>query len=508
MKKLIIFLGVFLFGFFDDKLYDLMYKSFIYNKDLKNAYSVALKALKYEKYSIKWRKRVAQTSLWLGKSREAYVNFLYLYRKTKDKKIENILLSFPYKYKTLINLKIKKYTLEFKKGNYAHTFDLANIYYSIGDIKKAENILKEAYQKTKYRKFFNMYVKYAIMSEDINNLKKNLKELEYDNLKQKIEIAYMLININDFEDAYKLLIYVRDIPEDKNYYKILVYVTYQLRKFHNLLRLLNYMYKNNLMDKSSFYLYLNYYYSIFDYKKLEILLKDAIKKFHFNVYKDYINVLILNKNYQKALKTLEKYKNNFTLKAYIKLKAYLYSKLKKYNLAMKFYKELLLFKLNKNELNEILWFSIDNNNYNLFSKIKDRINNHYTLALAYLHFYQVDKAYYEMLKVKLDSLDKYLTFINILEIKGIDTYKFRLRAFELANRMLNNNPLLLKKPNFLKNYINLAFYFLLPQDIKKLFKLAKSVLNKQDFFDLKISYYFKLNEYDKLFYIKNFKRDF
>jgi len=508
MKKLIIFLGVFLFGFFDDKLYDLMYKSFIYNKDLKNAYDVAVKALRYEKNSIKWRRRVADTSLWLGKSMLAYKNYMYLYKKTKDKRIENILLLFPFKFKELIKLKIKKYTSEFKEGNFAHTIDLANIYYSLGYVKKAENILKEAYEKTKYKKFFDMYIKYALMAEDMDVLKENLNKLKKDNLKQKIEIAYILINDNDFKDAYELLVYVREIPKNKEYYKLLVYVTYQLRKFDKLLRLLNYMYKNNLMDKSSFSLLLSYYYSVKDYKKLEYLLKDAINKFHYNVYKDYIDVLISNENYKKALEFLQRYKNKFSIKDYFKLKAYLYAKLKKYNLAAKFYEKLLKFNLDKNDLNEILWFSIDTKDYSLFKKIKEKIKDHCTLALAYLSFYKVDMAYYEMLKVKLNSLDKYLTFINILEIKGKNSYKYRLEAFKLANKMLQKNPFLIRKREFLKNYINLSFYFLLPNEIKKLFKIAEKILPKQEFMELKISYYFKLKEYDKLFYIKHYKREF
>lgn len=508
MKKIIIFLGVFLFGFFNENMYDLMYKSFVYNKDLKNAYLVAKKALKYEKDSIKWRRRVADTSLWLGNIKSAYRNYMFIYKETKSKKIEKILFKFNYPFKALIKLKIKVYLREFKRGNFKNSIKLAYIYYSMGDVKKAENILKTAYEKTKDEKFFYWYIKYALLAEDMSIIKKNLKHLKYETVDNKIKIAYMLININDFKDAYDILVYVNKIPKNIKYYKLLIYVSYQLRDFKNLLKLLNYMYDNSLMDKRSFSLFLSYYYSIHDYTKLENILSYAINKFHFNVYKDYINVLIMNDKYKKALLILEKYKNKFTKKEYYKLKAYLYYKLKDYDEAEKFYEKLLKFHLNENELNEILWFCINNNDYRLFNKIKSKISNHYALVLAYLTFFKVDKAYEEMSKVKLDSLDKYLTYINILDIRGVDSYKYKLKAFNLANYMLQNNPKLLNNPDFFKNYINLAGYFFLPDRMRKLFKIAKKVLNKQDYLEVKISYYFQLSAYDKLYYIKNYKRDF
>ena len=496
-------------NYFNEQLYNYLYKSFIYNGNLANAYKIIKKSLKHKHNFLKWKEKLAEVSLWSGKSLTAYKNYMYLYERTKEKKFIKILLMFPYNQEKLLKLKIKIYLKQFKNNNFNHTLELTHIYYNVfGEVKKAENILKTAYIKTHKKEFFKQYVKYAILSEDIPLIKKNINFLKKSNIEDKIKIAYLFININDFKDAYNILKYVKQPPENIIYYKLLVYTANQLHKFNKVLNLLNYMYKNNLMTKSTFSLYMSYYYSIKDYKKLEILLHNAIVHYNFNLYKDYINILIINKKYKKALNVLEKYKYYLNKKEYIKLKAYLYYKLQKYNLAAKYYEQLLYFKLNTSDINDIFWFSINTENYYLFKKIENKIHNDYLLALAYFNFNKINKAYYEMKKVKLNSLDKYMTFINILEIRGLNAYKYRLKAFNFSNNLIKKNPSLLKDPDFLINYIHLSFYFYLPNKINKLLNIAKKILTKQELINLKIDYYFKLNEYDRLYYIKNYKKGF
>jgi hypothetical protein len=308
-----------------------------------------------------------------------------------------------------------------------------------------------------------------------------------------------------------VLSYVKNMPKDKYYYKLLTYVTWRLRKFNKLIALLKYMNTHNLIDSEEFSLLMSYYYSTKNYNDIENSLRTAITKYNMPLYKQYIDILILNKKYKKALNILDK---NFTpSKYYMLTKAKIYTKLKNNNKASFFYKKAIKYNLTTNEEKEILWFILDTKNYKLFKLIYPKVKNNRELSELlvniYTNLWYIDKAYNEIKYIKIDNVNKLLLLSNMYEYKTeFDKAKFyRLKAWKLANKMLKENSNILENDKeFLKTYIQLSFFYMTHHNIEKLLKKAHKLLTKKEYTDLLISYYFQINYIGKMFYINNYKR--
>lgn len=505
----------------DLELYDLMYKSFVYSKDLKNAYIVAKRVLKFYPYNLKWIKRTAQVSLWLGESNEAYKYYFYLYRKTKNPAIEKILFTFPYL--EVFKLRIKKYEKEIKRHNYKNALELANLYEYEGYPEKSFKLMEYLYKKTKREDFFYAYIKYAIKlakSEIVSRYPDKLKNLP---LKKRYIVAYFLIAKGEYEKTLEIMRYVDKLPKEKEYYNILLFALLKSGHYNKFIKITKYLLQKDRVDISYIYPLLSYYYKKGDFETLEFIYS---KMYEFNKRKDiikgYIDILLHNKKYNKALKILNENQNTFTKKEYLITIAKVYSGLKQKKRVFKIYKILLgnyKEELTGNEKKEILWFLIDNTDkyYAILKKYLPEFEQdrdlYFAVINAYMKIQNLDKAE-EIARKFLDKNKNNISFLllyaDILNIKSIfdESYLYYHKAWILANKKLKKNFKLLYKKEFLMNYIRLAYMFEDADQINRLLKIAKKVLNHNGYFDTKLDYFLHNNEFDPAFYMFNYRRIF
>ncbi|RMA97664.1 tetratricopeptide repeat protein [Hydrogenothermus marinus] len=506
---------------FDLQLYELMYKSFIYTQDLEHAYIVAKKVLKVIPFSIKWRKRVAQLALWLGKTDEAYKNYLYIYNKTKDPSIEKILFTFSYP--EIINLKIQKYETQVKKGNYQNALELAKLYEYTGYPEKSLKLLKQIYEKTNKKEYLYEYLIYATKLGETHILVKYIQTLKVFPLEKKYDIVYLLIAKGYYDKALEVLRYVQDLPKDKTYYNLLLFLLLKNQKYKEFIKVVKYLLIKQQIDISYIYPLLDYYYRKKDLQSLEFIYSKIYKIKKTKAFiKEYINILIENKKFQQALEILNENTSIFSDKEYLFYLAKIYAGLKNKEKVAKIYKILLKDyreQLSLNEKKEILWFFIDNSEeyYKLlktylpfFKKEKDL---YIEVITAYMNIQELDKAYSlakKYINKEKNNLSFLILYADILNIqtKFDESSYYYNKAWILANKQLRINPNIINNKEFLRNYIRLSFKYSSPKKIKKLLKIAKNTLNYNEYLNLILDYYLYLGEYDPSFYIYNYKRIF
>jgi len=535
MKKVAVIL--FLIGFLiepvfakqkvDIELYELMYKSFIYTNDLKHAYMVTKKVLKVMPFNLKWRKRVAQLALWLGKGDEAYKNFIYLYRRIKDPAIEKILFTLPYP--EIIQLKIKKYEKQIKKGNYKNIVELAKLYEYEGYPEKSFNLLKIAYEKTKNKKYLYWYLKYAVKLSEGQILGKYTDEIKKFPLKEKYYMVYPLISKGDYQKALEILRYVDKMPKDQNYYNLLLFLLLKNGKRDEFIKIVKYLLKEDksFLEKkenlSHIYFLFSYYYRKKDFDLLEYFYSTVYEiKRTKNIVRGYIDILLQNKNFKKALNIIQENRDLLEKKDYLFLISKVYNGLNEKEKALKIYSTLLKnYKqdLTLNEKKEILWFLIDNaDNYFKILKIylpyfEKEKELYLEVITAYLKIQEIDKAHYlakSYIQKEKNNLSFLVLYADILNIKSIfdESYYYYHKAWVLANKRLKKDSKLLENKEFLRNYIRLSYIFSTPKKIETLFKIVKKNFNKSDYFNLKLDYHLYKMDYDAAFYMYNYKKVF
>ena len=514
MKKIIFLIIAFFsysYAFFDNKLYEYMYKSFLYSKDLKDAYIIAKKAVVYKPEDIKWRKRLAQAAWGLGKNEEAYSDFLYIYNKTHSLKIRNILFLFPY-WQTF-RIEKKMYEKEFKKGNFLHVVNLAEVYLKLGYPEKALKILKKAYKYKKNIKILKEMLKVAVALDNINLIFEYINDLKNLSLNEKLDVAKTFIFFGYYKKAYELLKYVNKIPNNIDYYKYMIYITYKLRLFNQMILLLDYELEKNKIKKGDLDLLLSFYYAKKDYKTLEYLLKKA-SKINKIYTKNYLEVLLTEHKYKKALQIIDKC--NFSKNKYIYTLATIYIKTGNIKKAKKLFTQLFEnYKLNNIQKSALLWFIINHGDYAFFKEVKKYMSLKgfdYQLMLLYFKFNFLNKAYFYGVKIlpfNKNNLSFLLTFSDILSTEGkMDkSYYYKLKGWKIVNKKLKDNPSLINNKDFFITYFNLAQTFLSGDEVLSLLDKAKKTLDANSFVNLELSYYFNINK-EKCFYIYNYKKAF
>jgi len=127
----------------DDEELRLMYDSFLYTKDLKNAYKIAKKAVKIYPNNLAWHQKLADIALWSGDNTESMNQSIYLYQHNDDPKLAKKIITHmlaSYQYKKALPL----ITNEFNKNEHA-VKELINIYDKVGKPEEAIKRLKKAF---------------------------------------------------------------------------------------------------------------------------------------------------------------------------------------------------------------------------------------------------------------------------------------------------------------------------------------------------------------------------
>ncbi|MBZ4643534.1 MAG: polysaccharide biosynthesis protein PelB [Deferribacteres bacterium] len=499
------------------EMYDLMYRSFMYSNDNENAYNIAKKMVNLEPKNIKWRKRLAQLCMWLGKQREAFTNYLYIYNKTKDKDIQDILFTFPYK--EITNLKIKIYEDEISSGDYKHLDKLIELYNLSGYPEKSIKLLEMAYVNTKDKKYLITLLKYHINFGNMPDINYFKFAMPYLTENEKIKLATLYINKRKYNEAYKVLTIANTLPANDLYYKLLLSTAIKLKKYEKAEKLLNYLNAKGKLTISEFYYLLNYYLRNNDYDRVKFLLEKGIFEYKSQeLLSLYITLLLKDNDLQSAIKTLNNSKNIFkNQKDFLILYAQLLAKLNEYDKSKKIINELIqqhYAKLTNNDIKGIIWLMIDNKNYFTVDLVKylplfrKKSGLELELISGYLAIQQIDNAEViakKILKNYINDLEFLLLYSDILNIQTrfeeSNYYKqLALNIVKKRNGNINMEDL------YFKNYLRLVFEYKNPEDFNELLNKYKNSLSEKEYAQFMVDYYFFSRQYDKLFYIYNFKK--
>ncbi|MEF3280075.1 MAG: tetratricopeptide repeat protein [Elusimicrobiota bacterium] len=137
-----------------ENLMDLSYQSFVYTKDLENAYLIAKKATKMYPQDLKWQNRLAQVCMWTSRQEEAIKIYKKLYSIKKDFSIVEPYLSEIKRidkdfYESILIEKIRDSYSE-KELTLLFSFYIEN-----GEKEKLYNLLSKYENKIRDKKIFS-----------------------------------------------------------------------------------------------------------------------------------------------------------------------------------------------------------------------------------------------------------------------------------------------------------------------------------------------------------------
>ncbi len=499
----------------DQKLL-LMYDSFIYTKDLKNAYKVAKIALKKEPNSILWHQKLAKVAKWLGRDSEYAKAILFVYNKQPSKELENEIVEYfikSYRFSQIESI-IKKRALNIP--NQKNSKNLQFIYQMIGYPTKAAKIFKTIYEKTSNIRYLNIALSLYMQEGDLKSSAKIVKILEKNNIPSLALSKYYFLNAKPLL-AYKTLLKLKD----QNLYqdpKFLQYLSDLALYFHDkkvaafssqkLLKL-------NQAKISNYQAIIDYYQNI-DNKIVKNISFLGFKKYkRDDFFYNYAYFALKNNLLNDLEWFIKKIKKSNLIHLLKNNPQYWLILAKAYNSPKAFKKALKLSNNDPNITLQFLWNLMDNKRYkelkkelNQIEKQKIDISLYQTLALANLTLQRVDKAAYyinQLLKLNPNNIEyKLLKSWQLYLQKDTQAYnKLTKEIYLIMDKSLQKDPLLIKKPNFLKQYLKVSIYFKNPDEYKKILKASKNILNHQEYQELNLLYSWHHSLFDQIQKINN-----
>lgn len=287
-----------------EKLLELSYQSFIYTKDIQNAYLLAKKATQKYPKNIEWKERLFQICIWSGKTEEALdiLNEIYLINPETElienylKEIKNKRLDF---YEKILKTKAKN-------GDKKYLLELFNFYISIGETEKIENLITENPILLKFEPAYQSLSEFYLKKHDPE---KAIYYFEKSEKKNRCAFYPKVSNIyfskQDFEKAQKVLKEnLQYCNENPNFLTQLSDFSLLLNKFEDMIKASDILYKTkNYREIDAERLYI--YYLNRDIKKASQIAFDAYLKFKKQYFLYYYLSLNAKDDYESLLKEVD-----------------------------------------------------------------------------------------------------------------------------------------------------------------------------------------------------------
>ncbi len=487
-------------------LKELMYRVFIYSNDLKNAYKVAYEELKKDPKSLIWRRRVADILLWSGKSKEALREYYKIYKKSKDKELEKII------YKTSIEgreyekaYNILKRRLLLNPNNRKYLKEFIELSYKTARLKESAKFLDKIYKKTKRADILKNSAFLYYKTGDIKKAKKRLLLLKKSGMLD-IESAKLLSEIffikKDLNSALEALLSVKEKVslKDKDYWHKLSSLYEYLNQPKKAMNILYTLCFKGGCDREDYDRLIRYFYEEDKKRALKISYR-AFKKLQEPSYFIYYAKILLEldkpkKVYEELLKLSWKMKKKMeNLPSFWLVKANLYEKIEDFKKADFCYKKALSLDKNSSEIlaqyaNFLLFIGDELKFKKVIKKIEKKAKQdssfYIVLASLYYSINEPQKAlkYYKK-ALNAHPLDinlkiAYAKFLEAIGKKREALNIFRKLYIELRKRFKNDKTLL-KKKAFLIPFLDVSIYFLDDAGYRKLLKVAKKILPKEEY---------------------------
>jgi len=513
-----------------DETMRLIYQVFIYSEDLENGYIVAKKAIVKYPESIYWHQKLAEVAKWLDKREEAIDNYLFVFKKSHDKVLGEKILNYAigaYQYETAIPILREKVLDNPTKENIK---DLILIHDRAGIPEDTAEILMELSRRTNadpywIEKAMEIYIELGD-SEAVDKIIKDIEDRVTIDIETTQKISSYYISQKELKKSYDILFHADRSDSDQNiipYYQQVSDLGWYLQDEKGASKASKELYligEARLVD----YERIIYYYKESEPELVADVALDGYRKFKKEyLYITYLNRLFSNREYEKLSLAFDRLEQGSEDKDIVStlyfwlMKGQMYSALGDQDRAEEsFQKALSIDKNSSSTIVTLLWFYITNHDSKSLKKMlfkieeSEDIDQKLWLPLAVSNF-SLQKPDRAMIYIKsLMRLEK--SEIN-LDIKFIYAYLMQAREeqgafmkimreiyYSLEKRKMED-PRLLYDPKFLEKYLKSGAYFIAVDEYEELLKRSKSILDKESYIELSISWSLRHNAHSRARYL-------
>ena len=511
----------------DEKL-RLMFQVFTYSSDLKNAYKVGTKALKYFPNSLYWHQKMAEVSQWIDKPNEAILHYKFIYKQTHDLKLRKKILNYSlaaYQYETAAPI-LEEITLS--NPSEKNINQLVDIYDKTGSPEKAAKILENLSYKSKNSEILLVKALKIYMEIDEEksalNLMHRLELLKHYNIyTAKIIGDYYLAN-KDIQSAYDAMqkVKVETLGENSNsYYRWMSDMGWYLQNFKTAAIASKKLYESG-KAQSQDYERILFYFKDKDSELIAKISYDAYLRYNKKYfYINYLDILFREKQYSKLIKTIQK---NFgtTIGKDLKSDVYIwlmlgqaYSAQKEYTKSIEAFKHALHLDPSSADIEAaILWSYIDHKQMVPLKVMIGSIEERAKIA----HALQLPMAVGNFALQRTDRAMEYVKHLMQKDNKNIDLkfmYAYLMQAreetgafmmtmeeiYNILDAKQRKNHSLMSNATFIENYLKSAMYFLPVDKFEIALKKAKPILSSKTYTEIAIFQTLRHNAQERARYL-------
>jgi len=509
----------------DDEELRLIYNSFLYTKDLPNAYKIAKNALKQYPNSLLWHQNMADVALWSGKSNEAMDHMVYLYQHNNDpllvkKIIKQMLATYQYE-KALPLLKH-----EFKKDHHHSHDDINNMvdaYDNVGRPEEAIKTLQDLHKKNPSAAYLSSILSLQMDSGDIKGATKSAKSLSsYNDKSPKTALSlskYYFVK-KDLKKSYQALIKARKTEDlhNSNYFERLSDFAWYMNDEETALYAALILYKNDRARMTD----LDRIYRV--YKKTDTSMLRNISQIAMKKYKkptlflDYINKAIEKKEFKELDRLINEVLADTDSRQMIGtnprfwlIKATVDEHFNRIALANEDLQKALKFSSNSSTIQAtILWYLIDHHQYDALAKMISDIERQkiiskelfHPLSASYLTLQKTDKSlkyFHKSFKNNPNDISLQFLYTEILASLGENEKKREVLKLILQNlkKKSAKNPKIVNDNQYIREYVQASLEFLSPKEAAIMIDSVKGRLSNKDTLELKMMMALKEENYQK-----------
>ena len=495
----------------------LLYITFVYAGDLKNAIEVAGIALLRYPDSIYWNEKMAEVLQWSGRSDEAIKYMKKLYALTHKESIAGKIVAYDlsaYHYEE---------ALRFVKSRYEHTKDpkdlelLLFLYQKVAEPEKAADLLFARYESTKQKNYLIQALRIALQMGDMQRAQryvKMLQKLRPYTYEQSLLLANYFYVRRDIHQAYETILQAKPSTksQSKHYLKEYLYVKSDLGWFFQDI--------GNAVDASMHSIEMHagrqvdyeralYYYKNKDAKMTMMLAREGYERFGLRyLFFTYADTALKEHRYQELARYMQKIGQKDAKLAsepmFLFVRYELLNALGQKERALAVVAQLLDAQNTPTTLQTtLLWSLMDHKDTKLLEEVLVKLRErdvspalYFPMASAYLYLGDVDAAnYFADLLVRSDA-----PVTNSVEFLFLQAYIYQAQARKglfmttmrrIVDKMqerLRQNPALAQDSTFMATYLRAAMYVEPAERFEKRLQQAKSILKPKAYREIAYSF--------------------
>jgi hypothetical protein len=499
----------------------LIFQSFLYVKDLDDAYKTALIGYNRNPDSLYWNQKMAEISRWSGRGDEALKYMIFVYNKKHSQQLQSDIINYglsSYQYEKIEPMVVQEVV---KNPTEKNIDRMVFVYSKIGLPQRSAEILLSEYKKNPTKSIYlAKALEIYINMGELELAKKVVDKLEqnrYFSVQNAELISRYYYIKKDMPQSYKALLRVDSSRKDFKYYELLSDIGWYLQK-------------SQVAADASLVLYKMNKARLVDYERIALMKKDtdlalvakssllAYKKYKISyIFYGYANYALNNHKFDILNQDINKLDaENSTLRddyQYWLIKAKLYIHYNDKLKALQALKKSLKMSENSTQIQlTMIYFYIQygfNNELkttlDLLAQDKNLSNDFYfPLASSYYYLQDVNLAAYYMNKV----IDANLAITKTIDFKFLQAYIYQSKSNQASflkilkeireelQEEARKTPTLLEDDTYLNNYFNASINLISADKFKKELKRAKPYLHKDHYRRLLYNFASKHQEAD------------